>query len=89
MQAILHIGIEKTGTTTIQEFIQLNRTLLREQGVRVLDCAGFSNNWKFATFAMNPDKTDDLVIREGIESIEARKKWRDNFKSKLNEELAS
>ena len=33
MRAIIHIGIIKTGTTSIQSFLQANRSLLRGQGV--------------------------------------------------------
>ncbi len=32
MKALLHIGIEKTGSTTIQDFLSLNASFLEEQG---------------------------------------------------------
>jgi len=34
MKAIIHIGTPKSGTTTIQSFLSLNRTALAEQGIR-------------------------------------------------------
>lgn len=33
--AILHVGTEKTGTTTIQQFLSINRSELSEQGVKI------------------------------------------------------
>jgi len=35
MKAIIHIGTQKTGTTTIQSFLALNRAALSSQGLRV------------------------------------------------------
>ena len=34
MKAIIHIGTQKTGTTTIQSFLDLNRAALSSQGIR-------------------------------------------------------
>jgi hypothetical protein len=34
MKAIIHIGTQKTGTTTIQSFLNLNRSALSSQGIR-------------------------------------------------------
>jgi hypothetical protein len=34
MKAIIHIGTPKSGTTTIQSFLALNRLALRDQGIR-------------------------------------------------------
>ena len=35
MKAVIHIGTQKTGTTTIQSFLALNRPSLSSQGVRI------------------------------------------------------
>ncbi|WP_068304666.1 hypothetical protein [Pararhodobacter sp. CCB-MM2] len=34
MKAVIHIGTPKSGTTTIQSFLSLNRTALQDQGIR-------------------------------------------------------
>jgi hypothetical protein len=44
MRVILHIGTEKTGTSTIQRFMQINRRIFQEHGIlahRIHDGAGF------------------------------------------------
>ena len=37
MRAIVHVGMPKTGSTTIQNFLQVNRELLARQNVHVLE----------------------------------------------------
>lgn len=37
MKAIIHIGMKKTGSTSIQSWISLNRTALGNEGVRLID----------------------------------------------------
>lgn len=53
---ILHIGAEKTGTTTIQEFLALNRALLKEQGVIFPGSLGGKNHTRLALYAANESR---------------------------------
>lgn len=48
---ILHIGAEKTGTTTIQEFLTLNRERLLAQGVHFPMSVGLKNHTRLAVCA--------------------------------------
>ncbi len=48
---VLHIGAEKTGTTTIQEFLALNRDRLRELGVYFPKAVGEKNHTHLALCA--------------------------------------
>jgi len=59
-QIFLHIGAEKTGTTSIQTFFYANRALLRKQGVLYPTSPGIGNHIKLAAYAERPDKIDDL-----------------------------
>ena len=61
MKAIIHIGTEKTGTTTIQEFLHLNRSKLANQGVAYLQSPGLRNNRKLVTYCMKNNKVDNHV----------------------------
>ena len=87
MKVIIHIGIEKTGTTTIQEFLHLNRDNLAKQGVAYLRSPGIKNNQKLATYCMNNHRIDDQVKSLGIISDTKRKEWKANFKQKFEKEI--
>lgn len=57
----LHVGMPKTGTTTIQKFLASNRSQLQDQGFLYPRSVGNnSNHLKLAAFAMDADKADDL-----------------------------
>jgi hypothetical protein len=85
--AVVHIGTEKTGTTTIQEFLHLNREALRKNGVAFLKSPGLKNNRKLATYCMSDNNIDDHVIELGITAESVRGEWRKNFKAELEREL--
>lgn len=87
MRAILHIGIEKTGTSVIQDFIAANPEALRDQGVAVLSSVGAPNHRNLVTYALRPDFDDDHVTALGIASPADRERWRANFKENLHREL--
>ncbi len=59
MKAIVHIGGEKTGTTTIQEFCHANREILAQQGILYPASLGASNHLKLAAYALDDDNLED------------------------------
>lgn len=61
-RAILHIGVEKTGTTTLQMFLQRNRARLLEKGFVYPRFCGEYNHTGLAAFAMNDDREDPLRL---------------------------
>lgn len=64
--ALLHIGLEKTGTTAIQEFLQLNRsTLLQQHGIWIADYLGPASQWPLAVLAYDELRNDDLTTSLG------------------------
>lgn len=85
---ILHIGIEKTGTTTIQEFLHLNRDLLPNNGVYFPKSIGVRNHRPLASWCL-PDNRDDIYLRmNNLTGSHERKAWKvafiENFEMELN-----
>lgn len=65
-RAILHIGTEKTGTTTLQVFLKTNRERLLEKGFVYPRFCGEVNQTGLAAFAMNDERQDPLRQALGI-----------------------
>jgi hypothetical protein len=53
MKCILHIGCEKTGTTTIQAWLRLNRDALSRQGIYVPNWIGACGHTRLTWLALN------------------------------------
>ena len=84
---LIHIGTEKTGTSTIQEFLNINREKLAKHGIGYLKSPGLTNNRKIVTFCMAPGKTDDHIQELGIETYERREFWKRDFKEEFQNEM--
>ncbi|MCR8709119.1 hypothetical protein [Campylobacter sp. RM5063] len=67
MIAYVHIGTEKTGTTSIQTFLRNNKDLLQKQ--RVVYSSSLDNNgsqWNFTFLAYNDIRSDEYCISRKI-----------------------
>ncbi|SEO24302.1 hypothetical protein SAMN04488103_11633 [Gemmobacter aquatilis] len=73
MKAVLHIGTEKTGTTTLQRFLDLNRKSLREAGILVPFSLGQTNHRLLAGIMNEDDHVDDLFRQMNLLDFAARK----------------
>ena len=62
MKIFLHIGIEKTGSTTIQRFLTANRTALLNRRIASSQALGVGNNVMLAAYAMNHDRSNSVHI---------------------------
>ncbi len=86
---VLHIGTEKTGTTSIQTFLSANRERLSKQGIHVPDFLGGDCHRKLAVMAFNEDRSDDYTVSECLVEPQARRStlmsWREEFARKVNE----
>lgn len=83
---ILHIGTEKTGTTSLQEFLALNRDMLNNQGILYPKSLGKKNHIKLAAYAANtPSK---LISRLALDSDEKRREFRVHLEQQFRQELA-
>jgi hypothetical protein len=87
MKLILHIGTEKTGTTTLQHFLSMNRDRLMENGVLVPRSLGTRNHRLLAAIANDDDLVDDFIIRQQLQNKEerlaAKRRWLDSFAEEI------
>jgi hypothetical protein len=86
---ILHIGTEKTGTTSIQEFLGINRAALAEQGLHVPEFLGARSHRWAAYMAENVDRIDGFSRQIGLaEDVEKRQGRKQEIRAQLEEEVA-
>ncbi len=83
---LLHIGTEKTGTTSIQEFLALNRGQLKSSNVFYPASLGAKNHIKIAAYADTPPWR---LARNlfGIDSEEKHHLFRNGLEQQFQEEL--
>mgnify|MGYP002633368724 CR=1 FL=1 len=87
---VLHIGTEKTGTTSIQSFLDLNREVLRMNGFYVLKSEGAINHRSVPSYCMSDEIfKDDFFNDRGMKSIDAINNFKTKFKKAFDEELRS
>jgi len=87
MRIVIHIGTEKTGSTTLQEFILLNRDVLLAHGVYVPTCLGRRNHRKLAVYCMHENKFDDYIKNKGLINKKKREHFRQDVADSLVKEL--
>src|SRR5438309_11963248 len=83
----LHIGTEKTGTTSIQNFLAQNRDHLREKGILYPRAAGNQNHTALAAYAL---RRTTIAKRRRSKEPETRRdvrQFRDELIDKLDSEL--
>jgi len=66
MKCVLHIGTEKTGSTTIQEFLRDNRGLLRRHGILYPGSTEEGNHHRLSLAAYDPTHIDDYATSLGL-----------------------
>lgn len=79
MDLYLHIGTEKTGTTSIQKFFRFNRELLRREGVLYPVTPGNENHTGLTVAAQDLSRRGPLRKLRGIHSTEEAGKFREKF----------
>ena len=86
--AYIHIGLEKTGTTTLQEFFYLNRETLQKDNIYYPSSPGARNHTDLAAYAF--DKTlGDLIIQKNIQTDELKQAFRTAFKKSFDSEITA
>lgn len=84
--AYIHIGTEKTGTTTIQDFLESNLARLAEAGYATLPGMGERNQTRLAAYAMTDDgRQTDLHVQYGLTGPAER----EAFEARVEEDLAA
>ena len=87
MKCILHIGTEKTGTSTIQAFLDLNRSLLRCHKILFTQSAGRINNRDLSVAAYNLTNIDDHVKSIGLRTAEKLSNYQTQVIDSLRREI--
>lgn len=67
-RAILQIGTEKTGTTTLQHFLASNRAALARRGYQYPRFCGEKNHTGLAAYALDPGRSDAIRDAFGVRS---------------------
>ena len=84
MDLILHIGAEKTGTTSIQASLYKNHKVLRDLGIHVANFLGKPNHKALAAYAQGPNSKDASLTELKIRYSEANfSEFEYRLKSKL------
>lgn len=87
--AILHIGTEKTGTTSLQAFLSANRAALEQNGFRYARFAGDDNHRALAAYASADSERDDLRQRFEITSAADLAGFRARLEAEAEAEIAA
>jgi hypothetical protein len=87
MKIYMHIGTEKTGTTTLQNFFNLNRVKLREQNTLYPISPGVENHAKLSVYSMDHERNDELkkifnIFKKG-DLLKFRSKFEKDFMSEV------
>jgi len=82
---VIHIGIEKTGTTSLQHYLYLNEALLAEKGIGLLHCVGSPNNRQVAHYADSSQTQAPRVLRKQL--ADGSLNWRQMLRQELHAEV--
>jgi len=86
VELILHIGTEKTGTTSVQNFFRTNREKLAKRGVLYPVAPGQRNHTALAAAAQEISKRDPLRKTAGLKTDEQVRKFRGKLLADLERE---
>lgn len=87
MKLILHIGTEKTATTSIQQFLYKNRKPLSRHGFHLSDAIGKPNNRAFAQCFAPENLSDDFFKSLGMTHPLGKAIFRYLIKRRLKREI--
>lgn len=88
MRLVLHIGTEKTATTTLQHFLYHNRAALAARGVDLSDACGSPNNRRLAAYCQPKARFDNFFQTRGIRTIAEKEAFFAAFETDFKAEVA-
>jgi hypothetical protein len=84
----LHIGSEKTGTTSVQRFLKRNRNTLLDQKVLYPAVPGDQNHVKLLAYAIHdPEPIKNIILANRTPNLWDNEENRTNFVKGLHEEI--
>jgi hypothetical protein len=89
LKVILHIGTEKTGTSSIQHFLHVNRRRLSKSGFHLMRSAGDYDQRALAAYTRSNDEADYYFFEQGIKSNSDKEKFRTDLEAVIDKELSS
>ena len=87
MHCFLHIGVEKTGTTSIQKFLYLNRALLNQNGYQLTDSLSKPNNTGITVLSLSSLKNEEIKYFSVVSSEQKFNKKKQFLKWRIKEEV--
>jgi hypothetical protein len=84
----LHIGTEKTGTTSVQKFFRVNRDLLAEHAVLYPITPGNQKHQRLAVAALQLSKLGEMRKAFGVKTHDEARKFRDDLVNNLTAEFS-
>ena len=88
-QCWLHIGTEKTGSTSIRNYLALNRAALLSQGYLYPRTPGPTNHYALTAFALDDARIEGTRRTLGIGDQESVARFRAGFMDSLERETAT
>ena len=88
MRAIIHIGLEKTGTTSIQSLLTLNKPAFAKAGIFVSSTQHAGNNFYLALASYTSYRGDSLLRDQGIKTLDDILRFRAKQLASLKSEVA-
>ncbi|HEF9589851.1 TPA: hypothetical protein SBY31_001191 [Campylobacter coli] len=87
MTAYVHIGTEKTGTTSMQEFLYINKSIIQKQNYFFAQSIGIKNHWDLAFLGYSLNKKDSYILNNSLWNFQAIKQHKKNIFSKIKDEV--
>ncbi|MCB1385676.1 MAG: hypothetical protein KDJ80_07015 [Nitratireductor sp.] len=84
---ILHVGTEKTGTTSIQKYFWDNREKYRERGLCYPECLGTQNHVGLVTCARGFAENDSIRILQEIYSRSTHERYKRRARLQFRREI--
>ncbi len=86
----LHIGAEKTGTTTLQKWLQANRAVLGNEDILFPKTPGAFNHIGLTAYALDDSKgMEEMRVTAGANKFASLDEFRANVRTGLRQEIES
>lgn len=89
MKFIVHIGTEKTGSSSIQQFMHMNKSTLAELGFLYVYNPGRIDYRDISAFCMNQGRVDDYLGRKRVITSSQRAEFDKNFLSDFHRQMGA